>query len=107
MSPRILWVDDDSFMIKVFSTLMEKIGYRDNVSFVEGKQAGSQAIELIKNERYDIVLTDRKMPGNDGWKVVEAIRAADSYRGKKMPTPVLMVRFFPLCCDLLRLSSIR
>ena len=72
------------------------------MSFVEGKQAGSQAIELIKNERYDIVLTDRKMPGNDGWMVVEAIRAADSYRGKKLPTPVLMVRFSPLCCDLLQ-----
>jgi len=66
---RILVTDDNEFNLKVASGLL---------SFMEIKAAtansGSMAIELVKQNDYDIVFMDHMMPEKDGIETVHEIR---------------------------------
>ena len=79
------------FSINVYKVMMQSLGYNHNVTYAGGSRAGERALALIMIERFDMVMVDRKMPGVDGWKVADAVRRSDHYRGKTIPTPVFMV----------------
>ena len=55
---RILWVDDDKFMITAFSHMLGALGC-DDLCTISGKFAGQDAIELIRSQHFDVVITDR------------------------------------------------
>ena len=84
----MLWVDDDKFMITVFESLVGSL--TSSLRTVTGKSAGEQAVDLIRSEHYDVVITDRRMPGIDGFEVAATVRQVDKVLGRK-PTPVIMV----------------
>ncbi len=70
--PNILVVDDkDSMRNMLFDTLTEE-GYR-----VDAAGDGKQAIDLVRNKSYDLVLTDLKMPDVDGLKVLTEVKGVD------------------------------
>jgi two-component system chemotaxis response regulator CheY len=46
---------------------------------------GLQALQLIKNKKVDLVLTDINMPNMDGISLIQALRAQAAYRF----TPIL------------------
>jgi DNA-binding NarL/FixJ family response regulator len=50
---------------------------------------GSEALELIRRNRYDVVLLDINMDGRNGLDVLASIRAFDR------PLPVLMLSMYP------------
>ena len=71
--PNILVVDDkDSMRNMLFETLTEE-GYR-----VDAAGDGRQALDLVDNKSYDLVLTDLKMPDIDGLEVLSHVKEADS-----------------------------
>ncbi len=77
---RVLLVDDEEELV---SALVERLGYRG----IEAKYAlnGPQAIEMIGEERFDVVVLDLKLPGMSGVKVHSTIR-------KEYPDlPVLLI----------------
>ena len=86
---RVLWVDDDRFMMRVFAHFLKSLGYSDYV-LLTGESAGEDAVNLIRKEHFDVVITDRRMPNIDGFCVAEAVRDAASRFGRP-PTSVLMV----------------
>ena len=45
---------------------------------VTSVENGSKAIEAIKNQDFDFVITDLVMPELDGWKVLETIKQTKS-----------------------------
>ena len=47
---------------------------------------GEEAIEVLENETYDLVILDLFMPKKSGFEVVEFIRDV-----KKMDTPILII----------------
>lgn len=47
---------------------------------------GEEAIEVLENETYDLVILDLFMPKRSGFEVVEFIRDV-----KKMDTPILII----------------
>ncbi len=47
--------------------------------------SGSEAIELFRHKKFDMVFTDLGMPGISGWKVAEEIKKMDKN------TPVILV----------------
>ena len=63
---KILWADDDRFMITAFSQMLGNIGCT-NHSVVSGATAGEDAVKLIQSQHYDVVITDRRMPHVDGF----------------------------------------
>jgi PAS domain S-box-containing protein len=57
-SERILIVDDDSTQREVARVLLSKLGYK-----TETADSGEQALKLMKNHDFDIVVLDMIMPG--------------------------------------------
>jgi CheY-like chemotaxis protein len=86
---RILWVDDDRFMARAFAHLLNSLGY-SNFVLVTGESAGQDAVNIVRTEPFDIIITDRRMPTVDGFSVAEAVRQVDAELGRPQ-TPMLMV----------------
>jgi CheY-like chemotaxis protein/HPt (histidine-containing phosphotransfer) domain-containing protein len=81
-----LIVDDIATNLRVAAELMSPYGLR-----IDTCLSGFQAIEMVKQNRYDIVFMDHMMPGMDGVAATQAIRAmadGDSFYRK---LPIIML----------------
>ena len=58
---RILVVDDDVNILRVFKSILEKEGYA-----VETAATGKDALEKIRNEKFNVCLVDVRLPDMDG-----------------------------------------
>ena len=65
--PNILIVDDEKAIRKSLRDILEYEKYT-----VDEAADGAEAIKMIKNKTYDLVLCDVKMPKKDGLEVLEA-----------------------------------
>lgn len=70
MQARVLVVDDEKDILKALEFLLRAEGYD-----VRTAQEGKEALGLIEQESFNIVLTDLKMPGMDGLRLLEEIKA--------------------------------
>ncbi|MDD2985884.1 sigma-54 dependent transcriptional regulator [Flavobacterium sp.] len=69
--PRILIIEDEAAIRRVLTKILSE----ENDSYiVEDVEDGMQGLEKIKNEDYDLVLCDIKMPKMDGVEVLEAVK---------------------------------
>jgi DNA-binding NtrC family response regulator len=66
---RILVVEDDARLREILKKILNGKGFA-----VEAAANGSEAVERIKQEHFDIALTDLKMPGMGGMEVLRAVR---------------------------------
>ncbi len=81
MSKKVLFVDDDLRIAELFKNY--SIEY-SNVT-ITCAQNGIQALELVKKEFFDAIVTDIKMPKMDGIEFVSCMRALG------IQTPVLFL----------------
>ena len=65
----ILVTDDEEFIRDLLSTFLNL--YQHNVTLAE---SGEEAIKIIQENIFDIVIVDLKMNGMDGMAVLEAIK---------------------------------
>ena len=70
MKRRLLLVEDDEVFLRPLLRTLELKGYE-----VLPVPSGEDALEAIKAEDVDVVLTDRRLPGMDGVEVVRHIKA--------------------------------
>ena len=68
---KLLVVDDEPFNRNLIRRQLEKEGYAD----VEEAENGRQAIEMLENEAFDLVLLDIEMPEIDGFGVLERMNS--------------------------------
>src|SRR5579859_5183956 len=66
---RVLVVDDEENLNWSLVNSLRK----DNYS-ADGALTGEQALRLLANQPYDIVISDVKMPGMDGFELLQWIR---------------------------------
>ena len=69
---RILVVDDEPWSVKFISSFLRKEGYE-----VTEASDGAEAIELIDNSRFDLVLSDIRMPRVDGVSLAVHVRSRE------------------------------
>jgi DNA-binding NtrC family response regulator len=69
--PKILVIEDEAAIRRVLSKILSE---ESDTYEVEEAEDGLQGIEKIKNEDYDLVLCDIKMPKMDGVEVLEAVK---------------------------------
>ncbi len=66
MNAKILIVDDEKTIRESLKVILEDEGYSANIA-----GDGAKALEEIKNNNYDIVISDIKMPNIDGMELLE------------------------------------
>lgn len=72
MKKRILLVDDEKNILKVMSASLKKEGYD-----VETARSGEEAIGKIGNNRYNLVITDYKLPRINGLDLIQELKSKD------------------------------
>jgi len=78
----ILIVDDNVYNLEVLSRRLQRRGYE-----ITTAEDGSQALELMYSQEFDLVLLDIMMPGLNGLEVLEKARETFS----KSVLPIIMV----------------
>jgi DNA-binding response OmpR family regulator len=78
---RILWVDDEIDLLKPHLLFLQARGYH-----VDAISNGDDALELMRDAPYDLVLLDEQMPGRSGLEVLEIMRRADPHQRVVMVT---------------------
>ena len=81
--PRILVVDDQSEMATVIADALVDYGYTAYAAY-----SGSRALEMLREERMDAVVTDLTMPRVNGLDVLRASQRLDPSR------PVILMTGF-------------
>ena len=69
MQRRVLVIDDDPLVGGTVLTLLKRQGYK-----VDAVLNGPDAIEKVREEVYDLVISDIRMPGMNGIQTIEAIQ---------------------------------
>jgi DNA-binding NtrC family response regulator len=70
---KILLVDDEPELRETLAEVLEGAGHK-----VTQRTNGTEAAEQIKMDTFDVVMTDVRLPGEDGLSLVRAARAAVS-----------------------------
>jgi two-component system response regulator PilR (NtrC family) len=66
---RILVVDDEKSMREFLAIMLKKEGYE-----VQSVDGGDAALETVRRERIDLMITDLRMPRMDGLSLVRAVK---------------------------------
>ncbi len=69
---RILLVDDEEHIRLLFKEELEEEGY-----VIDLASNGFEALEKLKEQRFDLVVLDIKMPGMDGIQTLNEIKKID------------------------------
>ena len=69
----ILVVDDEPAQRELVSGFLKKQGFN-----VTSAESGEKALELFRQESFDLVLTDQKMPNMSGLDLLQAIHAINT-----------------------------
>ncbi|MCK5832904.1 response regulator, partial [bacterium] len=77
---RIIWADDEILQLKPHVIFLEERGYS-----VEEVHSGEDAVELVQNGEYDLIILDEMMPGMDGLTTLEEIRKVNKH------IPIVMI----------------
>ena len=67
----VLVVDDEPLIRKFLVETLKRMGFT-----VHDAPDGTQALQRVKAETYDLIFTDLKMPGLDGMELLRAVRKA-------------------------------
>ncbi len=67
---KILVADDDEYIPALLIQLLAKIGLTN----VDVAHNGTEAINCLSEENYDLVITDIEMPGHNGFTVLTTTR---------------------------------
>ncbi|MCF8070700.1 MAG: response regulator [Desulfobacterales bacterium] len=68
-SANVLWVDDEEMIRVVGKKQLEQLQHRVDVA-----ASGEEALNLLKNNKYDLMVTDIGMPNISGWQLAEKIK---------------------------------
>lgn len=75
MPKKILVVDDEVDILKVVTFRLRKSGY-EILTAVDGREG----LELIRNERPDLILLDLRLPVIDGYEVCRQVKADEELK---------------------------
>lgn len=94
---RILLVEDNPINRKVIVNLLQKFGHE-----VESAENGREALEILAQEPFDLILMDVQLPEMDGYEATMRIRAGE---GGMRATPIIAMTAHALTGDIERCFS--
>lgn len=88
MNNKLLIVDDSDDNIKILKIVLE----RNNYEFCIAKN-GAEALDIVKNNQFDLILLDLAMPKMNGFEFMEILN--NEYKDLNIPIIVLTVHYQP------------
>jgi two-component system, chemotaxis family, chemotaxis protein CheY len=85
MHSDVLVVDDSAAIRKILQRVLRQTGMA--ISTVHEAGDGREALELLRSQRVDLVLTDINMPRMDGLELLAAIKGSSEWAA----LPVVMI----------------
>ncbi len=82
---KILIVDDSSTMRRIIGNVVMQLGF--NKENYDEAEDGLKAWNLLKENNYDVILTDWNMPNMNGLELVKKVRM----EGTHIKTPIIMI----------------
>ncbi len=68
-SAQVLWVDDEEFIRSFGSEMLASLNHHADTA-----TSGTEALEILEKNRYDLLITDLGMPGMNGWQLAEQVK---------------------------------
>ncbi len=84
---RVLVAEDNDFNGDLVRELLLRRGHHPHIV-----ASGSEVLERLEAEEFDLLLLDLHMPGLDGFQVIERIRARERVAGGHLPVVALTAR---------------
>lgn len=84
---RVLVVDDDSLQLEVIREMLERNGV-----FCGACHNAREMVEALREQDYDLVLTDVQMPGTDGFGLLKLLRSSNIRNSRTVPVMVMTAR---------------
>ncbi|HKT78899.1 MAG TPA: ATP-binding protein [Vicinamibacterales bacterium] len=81
---RVLAVDDDDDSLEMLREILEAAGAE-----VRTAQNGEEAIDLLRNGRFGVLVSDLGMPGMDGFELIGRVRHLSVAEGGRTPAAAL------------------
>ncbi len=81
----VLIVDDSATMRKIILRTIRQSGYKVDEVLEAGN--GKEALEVIKNNQVDLVMTDINMPEMNGLELIEALKSSEATQN----IPILVI----------------
>ncbi|MBF0225315.1 MAG: chemotaxis response regulator CheY [Desulfobacterales bacterium] len=78
-SMKILCVDDFATMRRILKNILKQLGFTNIVEADDG----TSALEVLKTDKIDFIISDWNMPKMSGLDLLKAVRGNDAY--KKIP----------------------
>lgn len=94
---KILIVDDDPDMVDIINLMLQREGFE-----TRGVYSGQECIDVLRNEKFDLILLDIMMKPKDGWETLDLIKKDKKTRD----IPVSMLTVVPLTIEALRRRDI-
>jgi CheY-like chemotaxis protein len=77
---RVLYVEDDDDTRAMMVILLGKAG-----ASLRAVASAVDAIAALEREQFDVLVSDARMPGKDGWALIEEVRTRSKARGGMIP----------------------
>ena len=81
---RVIAVDDDKVILNLIKKQMEYAGVYCDIC-----RNPSEMVELLREGHYDLLLTDIRMPGMNGYELLELLRNSNVGNSKEIPVLVI------------------
>jgi CheY-like chemotaxis protein len=81
---KVLVVDDESDARELFATILGAAG-----ALVVTAASATAALALLSEERFDVLLSDIGLPGQDGYALIRAVRAHEATDVRGIPAAAL------------------
>ena len=81
---RVIAVDDDKVILNLIKKQMEYAGVHCDIC-----RNPSEMVELLREGHYDLLLTDIRMPGMNGYELLELLRNSNVGNSKEIPVLVI------------------
>lgn len=88
MAKKILVIDDEELVAKSLQKLLNSQGYK-----VTTAKSGTEAIDIVKENDFDLIISDVRMPALDGIQTIKQIRANLKAAGKKFIPEILITGY--------------
>lgn len=88
MTKKILVIDDEEIITKTLQKLLKKEGYDITIT-----QSGQDAVEKVKTQDFDLIISDVRMPQMDGIETIEGIRKYLKEQDKPLIPEILITGY--------------